>query len=105
MVTVTRVAGSVPVLQIADSAKAQRIATEWRTAIESVAADYASLTDRKRYSGGWLNEEDFSRVCKLGSAMRAARKLRTHAARMKRLAPVLSVSGQLPATTGQQELF
>lgn len=105
MVTVTRVTGDVPVLQIADSAKAQRIATEWRTAVDSVGAEYASLSERKRYSSGWLNEEDFSRLCKIGNVLRAARKLRTHAARMKRLAPVLTEPNQATVSIGQKELF
>ena len=105
VVSVTYDHGDVPTLNVVDTQKSRLVAQEWREAVEAVSAEYASLNDRKRYSSGWLSEDDFSRLCKLGNALRAARKLRQHAARMKRLAPFLTKSGQQPATTGQQELF
>lgn len=103
MVAVTRVTGDVPVLQITDSAKAQRIAREWRAAVDAATAELETIAARR--VGGWLPMDDYTRWTKLGKVLRAARKLRTHASRMKRMAAVVSVSGQEPATSGQQQLF
>jgi hypothetical protein len=84
-------AGDKPKLRIPPRAEALRVAEEWRAAYASAKARYSELS-AKKYGGVYLSAEEFNKWCRIGYALREARGLHTHKARMARLAPWLPVA-------------
>jgi hypothetical protein len=80
--------GAKPVLVAPNSAKAQAVAEEWRAGQAVLVAQIEPLLRRKQYDR-WLPANEYAQLSRLQRALRSSRGYRTHATRMKTLAPYL----------------
>ena len=86
LVAIDTIVGAAPRLLVKDKATAQRIADEWKAAKQSAIDRIA------QFGTGWLDTEAYNRKWALTSTLHKARKLRSHAGRMKALGATIQLA-------------